>query len=209
MNPYSGVSQTDSDEKSISMDFSHYPHASAICYNQHLKDKPNERGKTYEGFPLFSLRRAWRLYFRQLCAQKRGRGDTPVKPHEPGGFRIWYDDGIAPGSEWPEYIAHHLNDAAVCMALVSPDSIASANCKIIDVASKYLNHIGACILLICFSRFSLISLYDLSINICNFSYIASSCVCGYNDLSKGVRLPTISLLYFLKSSVLIPGLNGT
>ena len=45
------------------------------------------------------------------------------------GFRIWYDDGIAPGSEWPEYIAHHLNDAAVCMALVSPDSIASANCR--------------------------------------------------------------------------------
>ena len=21
------------------------------------------------------------------------------------GYRVWYDDGIAPGSEWPEYIA--------------------------------------------------------------------------------------------------------
>ena len=45
------------------------------------------------------------------------------------GFRIWYDDGIAAGSEWPEYIAHHLNDSSVCMALVSPESIASANCR--------------------------------------------------------------------------------
>ncbi|MBR1757691.1 MAG: TIR domain-containing protein [Lachnospiraceae bacterium] len=45
------------------------------------------------------------------------------------GYRIWYDDGIAPGSEWPEYIAHHLNKAAVCLALVSPASIESANCR--------------------------------------------------------------------------------
>ena len=24
------------------------------------------------------------------------------------GYRIWYDEGIEPGSEWPEYIANHL-----------------------------------------------------------------------------------------------------
>ena len=26
------------------------------------------------------------------------------------GYRIWYDEGIDPGSEWPEIIAAHLND---------------------------------------------------------------------------------------------------
>ena len=45
------------------------------------------------------------------------------------GYRIWYDDGIAPGSEWPEYIADHLNRASVVLAFVSPESIASSNCR--------------------------------------------------------------------------------
>ena len=45
------------------------------------------------------------------------------------GYRIWYDDGIAPGSEWPENIAQHLNDAAVVLAFISERSIASDNCR--------------------------------------------------------------------------------
>ena len=28
------------------------------------------------------------------------------------GYRIWYDEGIAPGSEWAENIAVHLNNCA-------------------------------------------------------------------------------------------------
>ena len=27
------------------------------------------------------------------------------------GYRIWYDEGIEVGSEWPEYIAEHLAKA--------------------------------------------------------------------------------------------------
>lgn len=45
------------------------------------------------------------------------------------GYRIWYDDGIAPGSEWPENIAQHLDGCSVTMAFISPNSIASANCR--------------------------------------------------------------------------------
>lgn len=45
------------------------------------------------------------------------------------GYRLWYDDGIAPGSEWPENIAQHLNGCALTLAFVSPNSIASANCR--------------------------------------------------------------------------------
>ena len=45
------------------------------------------------------------------------------------GYRIWYDDGIAPGSEWPEDIATHLDGCAVFLAFVSNNSIASANCR--------------------------------------------------------------------------------
>ena len=45
------------------------------------------------------------------------------------GYRVWYDDGIAPGSEWPENIAQHLDGCAVFVAFISNNSIESANCR--------------------------------------------------------------------------------
>lgn len=45
------------------------------------------------------------------------------------GYRIWYDEGIAPGSEWPEDIATHLNSSAMVIAFISPHSMASVNCR--------------------------------------------------------------------------------
>jgi hypothetical protein len=45
------------------------------------------------------------------------------------GYRVWYDDGIIPGSEWAENIAQHLNDCAVTLAFISPNSIASDYCR--------------------------------------------------------------------------------
>ena len=45
------------------------------------------------------------------------------------GYRIWYDDGIAPGSEWPENIAQHLNAAGMVMAFLSPNAVASPHCR--------------------------------------------------------------------------------
>lgn len=52
-----------------------------------------------------------------------------IRALDEAGFRVWYDDGIAPGSEWPEYIADHMNRAAVVVAFISPEAIASANCR--------------------------------------------------------------------------------
>lgn len=45
------------------------------------------------------------------------------------GFRIWYDDGIDPGTEWPEVIAEHLEKSAACVAFVSEMSLLSHNCR--------------------------------------------------------------------------------
>lgn len=45
------------------------------------------------------------------------------------GYRVWYDDGIAPGSEWPENIAQHLSACSLTLAFISPSSIASDNCR--------------------------------------------------------------------------------
>ena len=45
------------------------------------------------------------------------------------GVRFWYDEGIDPGSEWPEAIARHLNGCRGCVAFMSPNSLASSNCR--------------------------------------------------------------------------------
>ncbi len=45
------------------------------------------------------------------------------------GYRLWYDDGIAPGSEWPEDIAEHLDGCAVFLAFISNHSMESSNCR--------------------------------------------------------------------------------
>lgn len=45
------------------------------------------------------------------------------------GFRIWYDEGIEWGTEWPEAIAEHLRNCEVCVAFLSKDSVVSPNCR--------------------------------------------------------------------------------
>ena len=45
------------------------------------------------------------------------------------GFRVWYDEGIEAGSEWPESIASHLERAQLVLAFLSPASLRSDNCR--------------------------------------------------------------------------------
>lgn len=45
------------------------------------------------------------------------------------GYRIWYDEGIEPGSEWPENIAAHLLKADMFLAIITNDSMNSVNCR--------------------------------------------------------------------------------
>ena len=45
------------------------------------------------------------------------------------GYRIWYDEGIDPGTEWPESIAKHLAGCKVCLAFLSNTSVESTNCR--------------------------------------------------------------------------------
>lgn len=45
------------------------------------------------------------------------------------GFRIWYDEGIEWGTEWPESIASHLRGCEICMVFHSKASIISQNCR--------------------------------------------------------------------------------
>lgn len=45
------------------------------------------------------------------------------------GYRVWYDEGVDPGTEWDENIASHVERCAVLVALVSANYLKSDNCK--------------------------------------------------------------------------------
>ena len=45
------------------------------------------------------------------------------------GCRVWYDEGITPGEEWPESIGRHLAGCAAFIAFVSRKSAESDNCR--------------------------------------------------------------------------------
>ena len=44
------------------------------------------------------------------------------------GYRVWYDDGIIPGSEWRKNIANHINNCALFIAMMTNDYLESENC---------------------------------------------------------------------------------
>lgn len=45
------------------------------------------------------------------------------------GFRVWYDNGIEAGTEWPEYIAERMISCQVVIAFMSRNSQDSHNCR--------------------------------------------------------------------------------
>ena len=45
------------------------------------------------------------------------------------GYRVWYDEGIAPGSNWDEYISLHLDRSCCVLSFLSEAYVRSQNCK--------------------------------------------------------------------------------
>ncbi|MBE5950728.1 MAG: TIR domain-containing protein [Lachnospiraceae bacterium] len=45
------------------------------------------------------------------------------------GYRVWYDDEIHPGSEWPKIIGEHVIACKVFFAFISKNYVASKNCQ--------------------------------------------------------------------------------
>ena len=48
---------------------------------------------------------------------------------EENHYRIWYDGGIEAGTEWPDYIAEHLERSGCFLAFMSENYLNSRNCK--------------------------------------------------------------------------------
>lgn len=45
------------------------------------------------------------------------------------GYRIWYDDGIDPGTDWDDNIARHVQECSFFIAFISRNYIESDNCR--------------------------------------------------------------------------------
>lgn len=45
------------------------------------------------------------------------------------GFRVWYDDGLHPGDDWPEVVGTHISQCSACIAVISAESSRSHNCN--------------------------------------------------------------------------------
>lgn len=43
-------------------------------------------------------------------------------------YRVWYDEGIPVGNDWPLYIANHLNDSRAVVCFLSGAAMVSPNC---------------------------------------------------------------------------------
>ena len=52
-----------------------------------------------------------------------------IEQLESRGFRIWFDPGIEPGMDWPDYIAGHIDSCTVFLAFISGSASASPNCR--------------------------------------------------------------------------------
>ncbi|MBR3904825.1 MAG: TIR domain-containing protein [Clostridia bacterium] len=52
-----------------------------------------------------------------------------IRKMQQDGFTVWFDDNILPGSEWSEEIATHIEQCTLFAAFITPEYMASENCK--------------------------------------------------------------------------------
>ena len=45
------------------------------------------------------------------------------------GFNVWWDEGISPGAEWRDEVTHALQDCALILYFITPDSVESGQCR--------------------------------------------------------------------------------
>lgn len=61
--------------------------------------------------------------------KNRNRALEIIQTLQDNGFRVWYDEGIAPASKWDDMIAKHIEQCSFFIALMSPEYVASSNCQ--------------------------------------------------------------------------------
>ena len=82
------------------------------------------------------------------------------------GYRIWFDEGIDPGTEWADNIALHLSSARFFLACMSHEYLESTNCC--DELS-YARVLNLPVMLIYLEPLQLEGAYEMRYEDCPFS----------------------------------------
>lgn len=67
--------------------------------------------------------------FVSYAHRDRDRVLPVIRQLQTEGYRVWYDQGIDPGTEWDENIASHIEDSGYVLAFISANYLDSDNCK--------------------------------------------------------------------------------
>ncbi len=67
--------------------------------------------------------------FISYCHRDRAYVFPIIEQMARDGYRIWFDDGITPGLEWPEVVGKYLKDSTVCLAFITANSLNSDDCR--------------------------------------------------------------------------------
>lgn len=73
-----------------------------------------------------------------------------IKKFQDWDYNVWYDEGIAPASEWLEDVVSHIDRCSMFVVFVTKNSVASVNVK---KEIKYADHLGKPILQIFLDSF--------------------------------------------------------
>lgn len=79
------------------------------------------RAKPYQGQEPFA--------FFSYCHKDSARVYPLIERLTELGYRIWFDEGISIGDEWPEVIARKLEECTLFLVAMTPDYCHSHNCK--------------------------------------------------------------------------------
>jgi len=80
--------------------------------------------------PPFEAYKGNESYIFASYAHKDGKVIFPeIKYLHDQGYRIWYDEGIDPGNEWPEDVAKALANASLFLVFISSNAVNSRNVR--------------------------------------------------------------------------------
>ena len=95
-----------------------------VCGSAETKKEPEYAGKPekpYDGSEPY--------IFISYAHKDKNKVFRTISRLQQEGYRVWYDEGIDPGTEWDENIAQHIMNCGYLIAFISGNYIGSDNCK--------------------------------------------------------------------------------
>lgn len=138
--------------------------------------------------------------FVSYCRKDAERVYPLISLMEENGYRVWYDRGIDPGTEWPEVIANHLDQCHVFVAFISQAALESHNCRKEFNFAVQENKASVCVLLENVALTPVMKMQMASIQAISYE----NCASKWEFLDKLMKIPELKPCQEDEATVLIP-----